>query len=341
MSAAGTRRCWVDTESGPRPDRRAARAAHPAPCPRPLPAVRHTGQVAPENRSKGNAVGRVEGKVAFITGAARGQGRSHAVRLAEEGADIIAVDLCQNMSTIGYPLASPEDLEETVRLVEKTGRRIIASQTDVRDAVALKAALDAGVAEFGKLDIVIAQAGVAGMKGAPDIQAWTDVINTNLVGTINAIQVALPHLGEGASIVATGSTAAMVDTSKVDNPGSDLGGMAYVHSKRALSYYVFDIARHLSPRGIRANVVHPTNCNTDMLQSEPMYRSFRPDLENPTRADAEPVFGVQQAMRIPYVEPEDISNAIVYLASDEARYITGMQLRVDGGGYLKSYDYHI
>ncbi|MEV0362815.1 mycofactocin-coupled SDR family oxidoreductase [Nocardia fusca] len=286
-------------------------------------------------------MGRVEGKVAFITGAARGQGRSHAVRLAEEGADLIAVDLCQNMSTIGYPLASPEDLEETVRLVEKTGRRIIASQTDVRDAVALKAALDAGVAEFGKLDIVIAQAGVAGMKGTPDIQAWTDVINTNLVGTINAIQAALPHLGEGASIVATGSTAAMVDTSKVDNPGSDLGGMAYVHSKRALSYYVFDIARHLSPRGIRANVVHPTNCNTDMLQSEPMYRSFRPDLENPTRADAEPAFYVQQAMKTPWIEPVDISNAILFLVSDEARFVTGMQLRVDAGGYLKWYDHKL
>lgn len=286
-------------------------------------------------------MGRVEGKVAFVTGAARGQGRSHAVRLAEEGADIIAVDLCEDIPTIGYAMARPEDLEETARLVEKTGRRIVTAQTDVRDVAQLRAALDAGIAEFGKLDIVVAQAGVAGMKGEPQIQAWCDVIDTNLIGTINAIQVSLPHLGDGAAIVATGSTAALMDTSKVDNPGADLGGMAYVHSKRALTHYVYDLATHLAPRGIRANVVHPTNCNTAMLQSEPMYRSFRPDLEHPTRVDVEPAFGVQQAMRIPYVEPEDISNAIVYLVSEEARYVTGVQLRVDGGGYLKWYDYHV
>jgi SDR family mycofactocin-dependent oxidoreductase len=286
-------------------------------------------------------VGRVEGKVAFITGAARGQGRSHAVRLAEEGADIIAVDLCRDIDSIGYALATPEDLEETAQFVEKTGQRIITAQADVREAVQLKAALENGISELGKVDIVVAQAGIAGMKGDPPLQAWTDVINTNLVGTINAIQVALPHLKEGASIIATGSTAALMDTAKKDNPGADPGGMAYMTAKRLLSQYVHDLATELSVRGIRANVVHPTNCNTDMLQSEPMYRSFRPDLEHPTRADAEPVFGVQQAMRIPFIEPEDISNAILWLASDESRYVTGLQLRVDGGGYLKWYDYHV
>jgi SDR family mycofactocin-dependent oxidoreductase len=286
-------------------------------------------------------VGRVEGKVAFITGAARGQGRSHAIRLAEEGADIIAVDLCRDMATIGYPLAQPEDLEETAGYVEKTGQRVVTAQADVRDAGQLRTALETGIGALGGLDIVVAQAGVAGMKGEPQIDAWCDVINTNLVGTINAIQVALPHLASGASIIATGSTAALMDVAKTDNPGVDLGGAAYMTSKRALSAYVYDLATHLAPRGIRANVVHPTNCNTDMLQSEPMYRSFRPDLEHPTRADAEPVFGVQQAMPIPYIEPEDISNMIVFLASDEARYVTGMQMRVDGGGYLKWYDYHI
>jgi SDR family mycofactocin-dependent oxidoreductase len=286
-------------------------------------------------------MGRVSGKVAFVTGAARGQGRSHAIRLAEEGADIIAVDLCEDIPSIGYPMATPEDLEETAQYVEKTGQRIVTAKADVRDAAQLRAALDEGLAEFGKLDIVVAQAGVAGMKGEPQIDAWCDVINTNLVGTINAIQVSLPHLKDGASIIATGSTAALMDVAKVDNPGTDLGGVAYLTSKRALSGYVHDLATHLAPRGIRANVVHPTNCNTDMLQSEPMYRSFRPDLEKPTRADAEPVFGVQQAMKIPYIEPLDISNMILFLASDEARYVTGMQMRVDGGGYLKWYDYHI
>jgi SDR family mycofactocin-dependent oxidoreductase len=285
-------------------------------------------------------VGRVEGKVAFVTGAARGQGRSHAVRLAEEGADIIAVDLCSNIAAIGYPMATLEDLEETVRLVEKHGRRIVAIQADVRQVDQLRAAVERGIAELGSLDIVVAQAGVAGMKGEPQIDAWCAVVDTNLIGTMNAIQAALPHLGDGASIIATGSTAALMDVSKVDVPGKDLGGVAYVFSKRALSQYIHELATHLAPRGIRANVVHPTNCNTDMLQSEPMYRSFRPDLEHPTRADAEPAFGVQQAMPIPYVEPEDISNTVLFLASDEARYVTGMQMRVDGGGYLKWYDYH-
>ncbi|HEV7421857.1 MAG TPA: mycofactocin-coupled SDR family oxidoreductase [Mycobacterium sp.] len=286
-------------------------------------------------------MGRVEGKVAFVTGAARGQGRSHAVRLAEEGADIIAIDLCRDIDTIGYPLARPEDLEDTAQFVEKTGQRVVTAQADVREASQLKAALDEGIAEFGKVDIVVAQAGIAGMSGNPPLQAWIDVINTNLIGTINAIQVALPHLKEGASIIATGSTAALMDTSKNDNPGKDPGGMAYVHSKRALANFVHDLAAELAPRGIRANVVHPTNCNTPMLQSEPMYRAFRPDLEHPTRADAEPVFGVQQAMKIPFIEPEDISNMILFLASDEARYVTGMQMRVDAGGYLKWYDYHV
>lgn len=287
----------------------------------------------------GQPEGRVAGKVAFVTGAARGQGRSHAVRLAEEGADIIAVDLCQDIDSIGYPMATPEDLDETARLIEKTSQRVVTAQADVREAAQLQTAVDSGVAEFGKLDIVVAQAGVAGMKGDPPLQAWCDVINTNLIGTINAIQVALPHLREGASIIATGSTAALMDTSKKDSPGKDPGGMAYVHSKRALSNYVHDLATELSAFGIRANVIHPTNTNTDMLQNVQMYRSFRPDLENPTRADAEPVFGVQQAMKIPFVEPEDITNAVLWLASDEARYVTGMQLRVDAGGYLKWYDY--
>jgi SDR family mycofactocin-dependent oxidoreductase len=286
-------------------------------------------------------MGRVQGKVAFVTGAARGQGRSHAVRLAEEGADIIAIDRCKDFETVGYPMATPEDLEETAKLVEKTGRGIVTAQADVSDAGQLREALERGLADFGKVDIVVAQAGIAGMKGNPPLQAWIDVINTNLIGTINAIQVALPHLSEGASIIATGSTAALMDVSKNDNPGNDPGGTAYLHSKRLLSQYVHNLALELAPLGIRANVIHPTNCNTDMLQSEPMYRAFRPDLEHPTRADAEPVFGVQQAMRIPYIEPEDISNMVLFLASDEARYITGTQQRVDAGGYLKWYDYHI
>ncbi len=286
-------------------------------------------------------MGRVEGKVAFVTGAGRGQGRSHAVKLAEEGADIIAVDICRDIETIKYSLSRPEDLEETARLVEKAGRRIIAEQADVRDRAQLATVLARGVAEFGHLDIVVAQAGIAGMKGEPQWQAWTDVIDTNLIGVINAVQAALPYLHEGASIIATGSTAALMDVSKVDQPGKDPGGVAYMVAKRLLSQYIHEIATHLAASNIRANVVHPTNTNTPMLQSEPMYRSFRPDLENPTRADAEPAFFVQQAMPVPYLEPEEISNAILFLASDESRFVTGTQLRIDAGGYLKWYDYRI
>ena len=286
-------------------------------------------------------MGRVQGKVAFITGAARGQGRSHAVRLAEEGADIIAVDLCHDIDTLGYSLSTPDDLKETARLVEEKDRRIVAVEADVRERAQLQAAMERGIAELGKVDIVVAQAGIAGMKGDPPMQAWTDVIDTNLLGVINAVHAALPHLQAGASVIATGSTAAYMKTLPMQQVGGDSGGISYMTAKRLLSSYMHDLARELAPRQIRANVVHPTNVNTDMLQSEPMYRSFRPDLEHPTREDATPAFYVQQAMPIPWVEPVDISNAVLYLASDEARYVTGMQLRVDAGGYLKWYDFHL
>ncbi|MFI1212949.1 mycofactocin-coupled SDR family oxidoreductase [Streptomyces sp. NPDC020802] len=286
-------------------------------------------------------MGRVQGKVAFITGAARGQGRSHAVRLAEEGADIIAVDLCRDIESIKYSLASPDDMKETARLVGAVGRRIVTVQADVRERDQLGAALEQGLAELGKVDIVVAQAGIAAMTGEPPLQAWTDVIDTNLIGTINAIHVALPHLAEGASVIATGSTAAYVNALPMQQVGKDSGGMGYMVAKRLLSQYVHDVARELAPRNIRANVVHPTNVNTDMLHSEPMYRAFRPDLENPTREDAVPAFPAQQAMPIPWVESVDISNAVLFLASDEARYVTGMQFRVDAGGYLKQYDFHL
>jgi SDR family mycofactocin-dependent oxidoreductase len=285
-------------------------------------------------------MGRVQGKVAFITGAARGQGRSHAIRLAEEGADIIAVDLCHDLETVGYPLSTPDDLKETARLVEKLDRRIVTAEADVRDRSQLTAALERGIAELGKVDVVVAQAGIAGMKGQPPLQAWTDGVDTMLLGTINAIQAALPHLPDGASIIATGSVAAFMDPLPLQQVGTDPGGAAYMYAKRAIANYVHELARNVAPRMIRVNAVHPTNCDTPMLQSEPMYRSFRPDLENPTREDAIPGFHSQQAMPIPWVEPVDISNMVLFLASDESRYVTGMQMRVDAGGYLKWYDYH-
>src|SRR5260370_914890 len=283
-------------------------------------------------------MGRVQGKVAFITGAARGQGRSHAVRLAEEGADIIAVDLCHDIDTIGYPLSTPDDLKETARLVEAQDRRIVAVQADVRERAELRTALERGIAELGKVDIVVAQAAIAGMKGEPPLQTWVDVVDTNLIGVLNAVHAALPHLQAGASIIATGSTAAYMQTLPYQEVGRDSGGISYMTAKRILSQYMHDLARALAPRHSPAHVVHPTNVNTDMLQSEPMYRSFRPDLEHPTRDDATPAFYVQQAMSIPWIEPVDTSNPLLYLPSDRARSGPGSHLRAAAGAHLRAGD---
>lgn len=285
-------------------------------------------------------MGRVQNKVAFITGAARGQGRSHAVRLAEEGADIIAVDMCSDVASIKYSLATPEDLQETVRLVEAHDRRIVAIQADVREPAQLREALARGVAELGRLDVVVAQAGIAGLHGEPAAQVWADVVDTNLTGTINAVHAALAYLTEGASIIATGSTAAMMITRPSELAGHDAGGWAYNFAKQALSQFIHELATTLADQMIRANVIHPTNCATPMLLNDTMYRTFRRDLENPTHEDALETFPRQQAMPIPYVDPIDISNAVLFLASDESRYVTGMQLRIDGGGYLKWHEYH-
>ncbi|MEU9269094.1 mycofactocin-coupled SDR family oxidoreductase [Streptomyces sp. NPDC048251] len=286
-------------------------------------------------------MGRVEGKVAFVTGAARGQGRSHAVRLAEEGADIIAVDMCQDVASNKYPLATPDDLKETVRLVEQHGRRIVAVEADVRERAQLADALRQGISTLGKVDVVVANAGIMPLGGEPPLQAWTDVVDTNFLGVVNAVHVALPHLPDGASIIAIGSAAAFMTHTRIAEPGVNPGGVGYTYAKKALSAFIHEVAGNVAPRMIRANVVHPTNCNTDMLNSEPMYRAFRKDLENPTREDALKAFPAQQAMPIPYVEPEDISNAVLYLASDESRYVTGLQLRVDAGSYLKFHDFHV
>jgi SDR family mycofactocin-dependent oxidoreductase len=286
-------------------------------------------------------VGRVEGKVAFVTGAGRGQGRSHAVRLAEEGADIVAVDICRDIPTNLYPLSTSEDLKETVRLVEGLGRRIVAVEADVRERGQLSAAIEQGIADLGRIDVVVANAGIMPMGGEPKLQAWTDVVDTNFLGVVNAVHAALPHLPDGASIIATGSAAAFMTGMQVAAPGQDPGGAGYSYAKRMLSEFIHEIARNVAPRMIRANAVHPTNCNTDMLNSEPMYKAFRPDLENPTRDDALPAFPAQQAMPIPFVEAADISNAVVFLASEESRYVTGLQLRVDAGSYLKFHDFHV
>lgn len=285
-------------------------------------------------------MGRVQGKVALITGAARGQGRSHAVRLAEEGADVILIDICRDIESVTYALARPEDLAETVAQVEKAGGRALAVEADVRDPAALEAAVRDGIEKFGSLDIVIANAGIAPMKSPAGMEGWIDVIGVNFQGVVNTIHAALPHLESGASVIATGSAAAFMPQNSSPTPGKDPGGSGYMVAKNAVANYIHELARMLSPRQIRANAVHPTNCDTEMLQSEAMYKSFRPDLENPTREDAVRSFPAQQAFPIPWVDPVDVSNAVVYLASDESRYVTGMQMRVDAGSYLKFHAFH-
>jgi SDR family mycofactocin-dependent oxidoreductase len=279
--------------------------------------------------------GRLEGKVAFVTGAARGQGRSHAVRLAQEGADIIAVDICEQIESNPYPLATDADLAETALLVEKLDRRIVTRKADVRERHQLQEAVEAGIAELGRLDVVVANAGILPMAmGDPDPMDFVDATDVDLIGVMNAVAVAVPHLPNFGSVVVTGSTAAMLpDTT--DNPAMGPGSAGYGWAKRILMSYVEQMALHLAPRFIRVNAVHPTNVNTHLLHNDGLYGMFRPDLENPTREDVEPAFTTFQAMPIPYVEPVDISNLVLFLASDEARYVTGQQIRVDAGSLLK------
>ncbi|OHV04711.1 mycofactocin-coupled SDR family oxidoreductase [Mycobacterium talmoniae] len=281
-------------------------------------------------------MGKVAGKVAVISGAARGQGRSHARMLAAEGADIIAVDVCQDIATNDYPLARPEDLDETARLVEKEGRSAFTAIADVRDRVALAAAIDAGVAQFGHLDVVVANAGIAPLTAGGPTQAFADAIDVDLIGVLNLVHASLKHLHAGASIIATGSLAAFLASQNTGGIDAGPGGAGYGFAKQVVAHYVNDLALALAPNNIRVNAIHPTNCNTPMLHSRPMYRAFRPDLPNPSRADAELAFPALQVMPIPYIEPEDVSELVLFLASDVSRYVTGQQIRVDAGGFLRA-----
>jgi SDR family mycofactocin-dependent oxidoreductase len=277
--------------------------------------------------------GRLEGKVAFITGAARGQGRSHAIRLAEEGADIIAIDLCDQMDSVAYPQGTAEELAETVALVEALDRRIVARKADVRERDQLRAAVAAGIAELGHLDVVVCNAGILPIKHM-DPSAFIDAMDVDLVGVLNTVAVSLPHLSAGASIVITGSTAGLMPNA-VNNPVLGPGGSGYGLAKTLLVQYTEALALNLAPSSIRANCIHPTNCDTNLLHNAELNKIFRPDLENPTKEDTLPAHTYFQGMPIPYVDPRDISNAVLFLASDEARYITGIQLRVDAASLLK------
>jgi SDR family mycofactocin-dependent oxidoreductase len=276
--------------------------------------------------------GRVEGKVAFITGAARGQGRSHAVRLAREGADIIAVDICKQIDNVVYPPSSPADLAETADLVTGLNRRIVTAEVDVRDYDALKATVDTGVEQLGRLDIVVANAGIGNAgnrlhKITENI--WQDMIDVNLSGVWKSVKAAVPHLifgGRGGSIILTSSVGGM---KALPHTGH------YIAAKHGVVGLMRTFAVELGQYMIRVNSVHPTQVNTPMAMNDVTFRLFAPHKENPGPADFAPMSQMMHTLPVPWVEPEDISNAVLFLASDESRYVTGVQLPVDAGALLK------
>ncbi len=267
--------------------------------------------------------GRVEGKVAFITGAARGQGLSHAIRLAEEGADIIAVDILEDYPTVRYPMSSRAELEQTVRAVEAFGRRIVAAKADVRNATMLREALDAGVAELGRLDIVCANAGIYTVQTWDQVtpQVWQDTIDTNLTGVWNTMVVAVPHLiaAGGGSIIATSSTAGLKGFPFL---------APYVAAKHAVVGICRSLANELASHHIRVNTVHPTGVDTPMvagLETLEPFVSQKPELGA--------IF--TNGLPVEALDPREVSNAVLWLASDEARYVTGAALTVDAGNTIR------
>ncbi|OBI85688.1 mycofactocin-coupled SDR family oxidoreductase [Mycobacterium asiaticum] len=280
---------------------------------------------------------RLSGKVAVVTGAARGQGRCHAVHLADEGADIIALDICADIETNHYPLATRDDLDETVKLVEKSGRRAVSATVDVRDRVSLKKTIDDAVAELGGLHVVVANAGICPLGNQVPSRGFIDAFDVDFVGVANTVGASFDHLQSGASIIVTGSIAGLVPQKDLATGGGPQGpgGAGYGLAKKMLVEYTKGLALTLAPERIRINTIHPSNVNTGMLHNLAMYRTFRPDLTEPSREDAEIVFPLLQAMPVPWIEPEDVSHLVVYLASDESRYVTGQQMFVDAGAGLK------
>ena len=277
--------------------------------------------------------GRFEGKVAFITGVARGQGRSHAVALAREGADIIGVDLCDGFETVEYAPATQADMDATVAEVEALDRRIIATKADVRDFDAMKKAVTEGVAELGgRLDVVSANAGIFTFgRETPDTTdtEWDEVVDTDLKGVFHTIKAAAPAMieaGNGGSITITSSSAGIKGTQNVS---------AYTAAKHGVVGLMKTAALELGRHHIRVNTLHPTGVRTEMILNDALYKLFMPDQEAPTQAMFDDLFTQLHPIPVPGVEVEDITNALLFLASDEARYVTGTQLKVDAGFTLR------
>lgn len=275
-------------------------------------------------------MGLLDGKVAFVTGASRGQGRSHAVRLAEEGADIIGIDICADIDTVPYPLGTEEELEETARLVEKTGRQALVRQADVRHLAQLRTAVADGVAQFGHIDVVAANAAISVLGAADsdedDTSRWEDVIAVNLTGVWNTLRACAPPMverGQGGSIILTSSSAGLKGVASA----IDIGQEAYVASKHGVVGLMRQYALQLGRHDIRVNSVHPTAVNTPMIHNAAIDQFVA---EHP---DAFATF--THPLPIDALEPRDISDAVLFLASDLALHITGVTLSVDAGYNIK------
>jgi SDR family mycofactocin-dependent oxidoreductase len=280
---------------------------------------------------KNPVTGEFAGKVAFITGAARGQGRSHAVRFAEEGADIIAVDICRHIDSVGYPMATPEDMDETVNLVEKAGRQIVTAQVDVRDFESLKAAVAKGISELGRIDFVLANAGIMPLVGsqAHDVSAFDDAVDVMLKGVHYTIEAALPALlqhGEGGAIVITSSTAALSGM-HVRFGLKSHGGSGYVAAKEGVVGLMRYYANALGEKNIRVNTVHPTGVASPMTINEPVNQM---NANEPEWAAA-----LTNLMPVALIEASDVSEAMVYLCGRSGRYVTGIALPVDAGNAVR------
>jgi SDR family mycofactocin-dependent oxidoreductase len=279
----------------------------------------------------GLVAGKLQDRVALITGAARGQGRSHAITLAREGASIVAVDRCAPVASVAYPLSTQDDLAETARLVEQEGRRIATYVGDVRSSADMRAATQLAMDQFGKIDIVVANAGIwsPGSVWEMDDQTWNDMIDINLTGVFNTVRFAIPHMIErrSGSLILTSSTCGV----------KALGWMPHYNSaKHGVMGLTRSLALDLGPYFVRANAVLPSTVNTPMIHNDASYRIYRPDIENPTREEAMSGFYAHNAMPLPYVEPEDVSEAVLFLASDASRYVTGIGLPIDLGTIQKT-----
>jgi SDR family mycofactocin-dependent oxidoreductase len=271
-------------------------------------------------------MGRVEGKVAFISGAARGQGRSHAVRLAQEGADIVATDICGDIPSIPYAMGTQEELDETARLVEKEGRRVIARQADVRDQAALDAVVAEALNTFGHIDIVSANAGAASYGYSWELtdESWHDAIEVMLTGAWHVAKACTPSMierGEGGSIVITSSVAALKGSRRIAH---------YAAAKAGLGGLMRVLASELAPHKIRVNVIAPGNTETELATNHAT-RTILFGTPTPTQEQIDTRMQTIHALPVTYVQAVDISNALLWLASDEARYVTGITIPVDAG----------